>query len=143
VSTNITDLDFRNALFTSFAAAWADATPIATQNDTFDPAKVSGDAFVRLVLTGQAEGETALSSSVARDHVQREGTLTVQVYVREGTDMDQTFTLLEAVKAWAKHPGAAETLLRSIGTPVPIGSDGAWFQTDLSMTWLYWSSRAA
>jgi hypothetical protein len=144
--SNVTALQFRDSLFNAFAAFWAGRTQIAAPNVDFDPDKLpAGEtAWVRLFILGDPEGgQVRLSSSVQPDHFQRSGTSTVEVYVRQGGDLDEAYTLAEAVMEFLESPGVAAAKFSTLSQPQEFGPDGTWFQVSVSASWLYWTDRAA
>jgi hypothetical protein len=143
--SNVTALDFRSSVFTAFAAFWADRTQIAAPNTNFDPAAIPENetAWVRLYILGNAQGQTRLSRSVNPDHFARSGIFTIEVYVREGRDLDEAYTLAEAAMEFLESPGVAAANFSNISPPQEFGPDGTWFQVTISAAFVYWTDRAA
>ena len=143
--SEVTALDFRNSLFAAFETFWAGRTELATPNNDWDPANLSSndDAWVRLYILGDPTGQTRYSNSVARDHFQRSGTFTVEIYVRQNKDVDLAYQLAEAVQEFLAKPGVADSSFSDVSAPVENGPDGTWFQVVVSASWLYWTDRAA
>ncbi len=143
--SNVTPLAFRDSLFTAFAAFWADRTQIAAPNVAFDPSEIPADetAWVRLYILGNTEGQARLSGSVNPDHFSRSGIFTVEVYVREGGDLNEAYTLAEAVIEFLESPGVPASNFRNISPPQEFGPDGTWFQVTVSAAFVYWTDRAA
>jgi hypothetical protein len=143
--TVVTALDFRDNVFTAFDTFWADRTTIAAPNVVFNPAEIpdTDTAWVRLFILGEVEGQERLSNSVDPHHFSRTGTFTVEIYVREGSDLDEAYTLAEAVIEFLEKPDVADSAFRDISPPQEFGADGTWFQVSVSCSWVYWTDRAA
>lgn len=143
--SEVTALDFRNTLFTAFDTFWAKRTQIAPPNVAFNPDTLpTGEtAWVRLYILGDATGQVRFSRSVTPHHFQRSGLFTVEVYVREGTDLDQAYALAEAAQEFLAKPGVANSNFFNVSQPQEIGPIGAWFQVSVTAAWLYWTDRAA
>ncbi len=143
--SEVTALQFRDTLFTAFDTFWAKRTQIAPPNVPFNPDTLpEGEkAWVRLYILGDGDGQVRYSNSVARNHFQRAGLFTVEVYVREGVDLDEAYTLAEAVQEFLAKPGVADSFFTNVSQPQEIGPVGAWFQVSVTAAWLYWTDRAA
>ncbi len=144
--SEVTALSFRDSLFNAFNTFWAGRTEIASPNRDFDPDELpeSEEAYVRLFILGNPEGQTRLSNSVARAHFSEAGLFTAQVYVREGTDLDLAYQLGQAVVDFLSKPGVADSNFSNVSPPQEFGLTGdGWFQVVVSAAWLYWTDRAA
>lgn len=144
--STVTALDFRNRLFTAFETFWAERTVIAVPNVAFDAEcdVPAGDtAFVRLYILGDANGQVRNSNSVDRNHWSRPGKFTVEVYVRQGGDLDEAYALAEAAIEFLESPGVADAWLTQITPPQEIGPDGTWFLVTVGASFVYWTDRAA
>ena len=141
----VTPAAFRDAVFTAFDTFWAKRTQGDFPNVDFDPDELpEGEtAWVRLFFLGRSEGETRFSHSVARNHFQEEGVLTIEVHVRQGEDTDQAYALALAAQQFMRKPGVANSHFFNVSTPEEIGPDGTWFQVNVSASWLYWTDEAA
>jgi hypothetical protein len=143
--SEVTALEFRDRLFTAFDTFWAGRTLIAAPNVDFDPSKLPDDAtaWVRLYILGSTEGQGRSSNSVSRNHWNRSGAFTIEVYVRQGGDLDEAYTLAEAAMEFLEKPDVADAWFTQITPPQEFGPDGAWFQVTVAASWVYWTDRAA
>lgn len=145
--SDVTPLDFSNALRTAFNTFWAARTPIAWPNKDFDPAREVGDdadaAWVRFASVGDTDGNQRYSGSVDRAHFSRSGIATIEVYVRQQQTTDLAYTLANAALQFFEKPGVANALFGNISSPVEIGNDGTWFQLTVSANWTYFTDRAS
>ena len=144
--SEVTALAFRDSLFNAFNTFWAGRTEIAAPNVDFDPDELpeSDEAYVRLFIQGDLVGQTRLSNSIARAHFSEEGLFTIEVYVREGTDLDLAYQLGQAAQDFLSKPGVADSNFSNVSPPREIGLTGdGWFQVVVSAAWLYWTDRAA
>ena len=56
---------------------------------------------------------------------------------------DAALTLLDAAGHFLEAPGVQNFWFTNIGTPIPIGNDGAWWQITLSAEWHYFTDRSS
>jgi hypothetical protein len=143
--SNVTPLAFRDSLFTAFATFWAGRTQIAAPNVDFDPAEIPENetAWVRLYILGAVDGQSRLSRSVNPDHFARSGIFTIEVYVRQGGDLDEAYALADAAMEFLESPGVAAANFSNLSPPQEFGPDGTWFQVVVSSAFVYWTDRAA
>lgn len=143
--SEVTALDFRNTLFTAFETYWAGRTEIQVPNVDFDPETLpdTEEAYVRLFILGDEDGQTRLSNSIDRAHFQNAGIFTIEVYVRKGIDLDLGYQLAQAAIDFLQKPGVADSNFTNISPPRELGPTGAWFLVSVSASWLYWTDRAA
>ncbi len=139
--SEVTSLAFRDNVLTAFDTAWADETEIAAPNVDF---KLDGkDEWVRLYILGNTYGQERFSSSVSTNFWRRTGILTIEIFVRQNTDLDRAYVLAEKAILWLENPGVADSIFNTRSAPVEIGTDGTWFQVTVTADWQYFTDRAA
>ncbi len=121
----------------AFSAFWAGRTPVALPNLPFDPASAVGDAvdgaYVEVEVRQPAEGEASVGRS---GYLLRSGIFAVAVRVRANAGKARALELADDVLRWLRAAGVAETVFRRRGLE-EVGSDGAWFQVNVSAGFLY------
>lgn len=148
--SDVTPIAFRDDMLGAFRTFWLarnPTVPVAYPNLPFDP-ESAGEAvdaaWIRITIQGNAApGQQRFSNSVARTHWHRNGTVAIEVYVREGGSTDRCYALANDVAQWMENPGMTYAMLRNLGSPVEIGPDGTWYQLSLSADWMYLSDRTA
>lgn len=150
--SDVTPRDFSDDVWGQFQAYWDTAQPtlseyVAYPNRAFDPEEIGESdtqAWVRAVIVGNQEGGMVrYSNSVDRNHWQRNGRITFEVYVREQTSSDLAYELIDDIMFWMENPGTEFAIFSNISAPVEIGPDGTWFQVSISADWRYFTDRAA
>jgi len=148
--SDVTPRTFRDDLLGAFNTYWTalhSDVPIAFPNVVFDPEDVGESdtgAWVRVAIVGSSEGgQIRYSNSVARNHWQRNGKITFEVYVREQASTDRIYDLVDDIALFLENPGSDFAVISNISAPVELGPDGTWFQVSLSADWLYFTDRAA
>lgn len=149
--SDVTPRAARDDLIGAFKTYWDasafSSVPLAYPNLPFDPedaGEANDAAWVRIFIVGDLDaGQTRLSNSVARNHWIRSGTITFEVYVREGAATDRVYGLVDAIALWMEDPGLSFVFLNNMSAPVEIGPDGTWFQVSISADWRYFTDRAA
>lgn len=144
----VSPLQFQNDFLSAFTTFWAARTPIAYPNVNFDPAEAVGSAmdaaWVRVYLLGEVDpGQVRYSNSVQSDHFGRTLVVTFEVYVRQNTSLDQSYTLIDAVLEFLQKPDVPNMIITNTSSPVEIGPDGTWFQVTVSAGLLYYTDRPA
>lgn len=59
--------------------------------------------------------------------------------LREG--LDPALELLNDASLFLEAVVVPHAIFSGIGTPIPLGDDGAWSQVSLSANWLYFTDR--
>lgn len=141
--SNVTPKAFQDEVMTSFASFWAGRSPIASPNKGFDRSKLpaSTQAFIEWTIIGRPDGERRLSHSVERNHFRREGTITFTANARSGLGLDPCYDLLDAVQDWLTGTSLTTAIFLNLGSPIPLGDDGAFYQVSLSAGWVYLTDR--
>ena len=139
----ITATQFESNFMTLFNTFWNGRTPIAGVNIDFERDKVPAAqvAFLEYSFLGVPDGELRLSDSIANNIIRREGTVTFLINTREEQNNSVSLDLIEAIGQFFNRAVLPQTRLFGAGTPIPLGSDGAWFQQTLSSSWQYFTEQ--
>jgi hypothetical protein len=140
---DITPIDIQDEIMDGFATFWAARSQIGSPNEPFERAKVPADddAYVEWTMIGNVDGEQRYSHSVERNHFSRNGIITFTANVRLRLGLDPALSLLDAVGNFLETYHLANAIFTNLGTPIPLGDDGAWHQVSLSANWLYFTDR--
>lgn len=145
--SEVTYQAFQDEIMDAFAAFWAGRTQIESPNRPFDRAKVpeSDLAYVAWTIQGETGGEGAgeerWSHSVARNHFSRRGPIVFTANVRDEAGIDPAYSILTDCSKFLETVVTPHAIFQEIGTPLSLGSDGAWWQVSLSAQWLYFTDR--
>ena len=138
-----TPATFQDSILASFTTLWAGRTPIAHVNLPFDPdtafsPKTNDDAYVRISFLNDSDGEQNRGSSI----FERRGVVTVQIYARAGQGSDVIQAHVDAVLGFMEL-NSADVKDGYINRPrvIEIGSNGTWFEIDVTASWVYFTSR--
>lgn len=134
---------FQDSVLAAFNSFWADRTPVAWPNKTFDPdaafpAPAADDAWVSVTLLGSAEGELDRGSSI----YQREGTLSIQLFVRGDSSTDLFTQLQDAALEFleVRSPDVKDGFMRNARFQ-EAGEDGVWYTGTATADWTYFTNR--
>lgn len=144
--SDITPSIWQSRIMDAFEIYWTTVNPtviIASPNREFDRAKVVGTTFVEWDIQGSPDGQTRYSNSVARNHFSREGSMTFVANVKVLEKVALALDLLDAIGLFWETAVIEGGFFRNIGTPLTLGSDGAWYQVSLSTNWLYFTDRSS
>ncbi len=135
----ISDVQFRDNVFTAFTTFWAGRSTIAWPNVEFDPETV--DEYIELQLIGDPAGQTPVGTSTFQQTKRRVGTVAFSIYVRENTSLDTAYARSEAVKEFLENPRAiSNTTFTGIGQQ-EVGPDGVFFQVNVTAAYAYYTDR--
>ena len=126
--------------FEGFATFWASRTPLFVAGLTFDPDD-NAESYARVGLLGRDDGETLRSGTIARQLYQRDASITVEIGVRSGTGWRLAYRLADQAAVWLSNPGLPTAFTLSVGTPVEVGLEGAWFVLTVTAEWRYLTDR--
>lgn len=141
--SDVTPTIFQDEVMDAFATYWAGRTQIQSPNDNFNRAKVpeADPGFIQWFILGDPGGQERWSSSVARNHFSRLGKITFTANTPIRVGLDPAYTMLDAVGFWLEASVLDHAIFSGVGTPLPLGDDGAWTQVSLSANWLYFTDR--
>lgn len=148
--SNVTPAQWQEDVLTAFKT-FMDANhptiPIAYPNRAFDieDAGEADDAiWVRpYILGANDDGQIRFSNSVASNHYQRNGILTIEIYIRQQGSLSAAYAVANNILLFLENPGISNSVFNNISAPQEIGPDGSWFQLTVRADWLYFTDRAA
>lgn len=141
--SDVSPIEFQDEVMDAFGVYWAGRTQIASPNKQFDRAKVptSDPGYLQWFILGDPGGEHRFSHSVERNHFSRTGLITFTANVPILVGLDPALEMLDAVQLFLTAHKFATAIFSGVGTPLPLGDDGAWVQVSLSANWLYFTDR--
>ena len=137
--TDITEA--REAIYQAFNTAWAAETPLAFDNDGFDPADGVAE-WVRLSVRHRLAGQETLGSPGNR-RFYRQGAAMVQVFVQPNTGTLRAGQLVrKAMRAFEGSSLAGTTVRFGSVIPREIGNDTeGWYQFQVEAEFEYDETR--
>ena len=142
--SNITPTAWQTEVMDAFIAYWAPIHPdvqIASPNRPFDRSKVPEDTFVEWSLIGEAGGQTRYSNSTANNFFSRIGTMTWTANVKVQLKVELALDLINDIGLFYETVLLEDGYFTGVGTQVPLGDDGSWYQVSLSANWIYFTDR--
>jgi len=148
--SDVTPLAFQDSLlgaFKTYFEALYPTIPISYPNKHFDTADAGDDddaTWVRIYILGSNDaGVIRYSNSVARNHFQRNGFVTVEIYTRQGGSLARPYAVANDILRFFENPGVPNALFSNLSAPQETGPDGSWFQLTVRADWLYFTDRSA
>ena len=143
--SNITPTIWQTTVMTAFKTYWNGTShsdvQIASPNRPFDRARVDADTFIQWFMAGDPAGQKRYSHSTLNNHFSREGTWTFTANVRTELKSSLALDLLDSIGLFYETAVLDGGYFKSVGAPIPLGDDGAWYQVSLSSGWIYFSDR--
>lgn len=129
----------RETIYETFAAAWGTTTPIAFDNEAFNP-PTDGSSWVRVVVRHDSSNLEAIGGRGfgGMNLYQRTGRLVIQVFVREDKGTEEADSLAQAARAIFEGTTLSSNAIRfNNGIVREVGQDSPWFQVNLEVAFQY------
>ncbi len=111
-----------------FKAAWDPTQLPAVYENVGDDIPTTRTAWARPVLRFGLGGQASLSNGTGQTRFERNGILTVQIFIPNGDGLDLGWSLGKIVADAYEGVATASHVWFREGQLLPIGPDGKWFQ---------------
>lgn len=144
--------DVSSDLRTRFSTFWGSATPIASENDDFDPQAVfsvdpaapadsDDDAYVRVLVQPTAGADVSRSINAAGTY-QETAVVAFEIFVREGRSTAGVDGHVTQIKRFLRGSPSEHAIVTGLSA-LTVGPNGVWFQRNVTAVLRWWTDQPA